>query len=111
MLKKANRISSRKEFERVKREGSLMNGNWWSVLVANSGDKEKKVGIVISKKISKKAVERNRARRLIAEGVRRNLELVPEGDRIVFLVKKAILGRGAGEIEQGIKNQISKIKT
>src|SRR3989339_548712 len=106
MVKKVNRISSQKEFEEVKRRGRLVSGGWWSWLVLNDGGAGKKVGVVVSKKISKKAVDRNRIKRLVTEGVRKSLELVPEGSRIVFLIKRAVLGKGAEEIEKEVKKMI-----
>jgi len=68
------------------------------------GDSEgKKFGIIVSKKISKKAVERNQIRRRLMEAVRLNLELFPEGFRGIFLVKKNILGKKEGEVEACLK--------
>ena len=49
-----------------------------------------KFGFVVSKKISKRAVDRNRVKRLLSEMVRRNLEIFPNGFRGIFLVKKMI---------------------
>ncbi|OGL52217.1 ribonuclease P protein component [Candidatus Shapirobacteria bacterium RBG_13_44_7] len=98
MLKKINRIGKKKEFERIKGEGELKQTPWFGVLVTKEAE-GKKFGWIISKKVSKKAVERNRIKRIMAEAVRRNLEKVPEGRRAIFLVKKAMLGKGVEEIE------------
>ena len=63
----------------------------------------KKFGAIISKKISKKAVERNQIRRRLMEAVRLNMDIFPKGFRGIFLVKKNILGKKEGEIEGCLK--------
>jgi ribonuclease P protein component len=63
----------------------------------------KKFGIIVSKKISKKAVERNQIKRRLFEAVRLNMGIFPEGFRGIFLVKKNILGKKEGEIEECLK--------
>lgn len=103
MLKKINRISKKKDFVEVKEKGKLgqtpLFGYIW--LKKESG---KNFGFIISKKISKKAVERNRIKRLLAEAIRKNLSDFPEGIRIIFLVKTTILGKNLEEVENEVVN-------
>jgi ribonuclease P protein component len=104
VLKKDKRISRRKEFEEVKARGKLIQMAWWGVIVWKK-DKDKKFGWVISKKVSKKAVERNKIKRLLAEAVRRKLERLAEGTRMIFLVKRGAAGRKMADFE----NEINKL--
>ena len=53
----------------------------------------RRFGVIVSKKISKKAVERNQIRRRLMEAVRVNMNIFPEGFRGIFLVKKNILNK------------------
>lgn len=69
----------------------------------------KEFGIVISKKVSKKAVERNKIKRLLAEVIRRNLKNIKGGYRMVFLTKTSILGKTLEEIEEEVKKVIGKL--
>ena len=115
MLKKINRITSKREFEEIKNKGEMKATELFSVVYLNpsrppaaspfdKGDSEgKKFGAIISKKISKKAVERNQIRRRLMEAVRLNMELFPEGFRGIFLVKKNILDKKEMEIEACLK--------
>lgn len=128
MLKKINRISSKKEFAEVKNGGEMKAAELFSVvylnlpltpplstpvdqLLPNQDGKEnidkdscnKKYGAIISKKISKKAVDRNQIRRRLMEAVRLNMDIFPEGFRGIFLVKKNILGKSEMEIEKCLK--------
>lgn len=105
MLKKINRISKRKEFEEIKKEGAVYQFPLFGLAVLKKEDKEKKFGFIISKKISKRAVDRNRIKRLLAESIKQNLGEIKEGFRGIFLVKKNILGRKFDEI----KKEVDKI--
>jgi len=104
MLKKINRITSKKEFDFIKKCGVVKQYPYFG-LVSNplpakgglspltKGEQvhDVKFGFVISKKISKKAVVRNKIRRKLAEEVRKNLDKFENGFRGIFLVKKNIL--------------------
>ena len=109
MLKKINRIGSRKEFGEIKKNGELINSPTFGVLVFKNEDKEKRFGFIISKKISKRAVDRNKIKRRMAEVIRKNLEKFKDGTRMIFLAKKEILKKGINEIENEIEKLISNI--
>jgi len=70
---------------------------------------EKKFGFIVSKKISKRAVDRNKIRRLLAEGVKENMGEVKEGIFGIFLAKKALLGKKFEEVEKEVKEVFKKI--
>ena len=114
MLKKINRITTKAEFLEIKNKGEVKAAELFSVVYLNPsalraspldrGDaKEKKFGAIVSKKISKKAVERNQIKRRLFEAVRLNMDIFPEGFRGIFLVKKNILNKKEGEIEECLK--------
>lgn len=106
MLKKINRIGKKKEFREVLKKGRMYQSPIFGLLVLDLKDEEKKFGFVVSKKISKLAVERNRVKRLLAEGVRKNLNLVKEGTRGVFLPRKIMLGMKMEQVEKEIKKYL-----
>lgn len=99
MLAKGSRLSSRKEIEEIKRVGKYWSTPLLGMLVQQEV-KEKKIGVIISKKISKKAVERNRIRRLIMDGVRKTFNDWPDNTRIMFLVKVMANNKKGVEIER-----------
>jgi ribonuclease P protein component len=102
VLKKEERISSKKEFAEVKEKGDLISTPLLSVVWMKNAE-GKKFAAIISKKISKKAVERNQIRRRLMEAVRLNKEIFPEGFRGIFLVKKNILDKKEMEIAECLK--------
>lgn len=75
-----------------------------------TSDKEdaSRFGFIVSKKISKKAVERNRVRRLLSEAVRQLLAKTRPGYEVIFLAKKAMVGRGFEEILEEVKRVFKK---
>lgn len=100
MLKRINRITSKKEFEEVKRLGVIKQYPYFGLIslnlpfdppTASQLGGQAKFGFIISKKISKKAVVRNKIKRLIAEEVRANLDKFENGFRGIFLIKKGII--------------------
>lgn len=108
VLKKINRLGGRKEFEEVKAKGRVSQYGSFGVVKAREDDEEKKFGVVVSKRISKKAVERNKIRRVIMEAVRKRLGEIRGGSRWIFLVKRNILGKRTEEIERETGEVISK---
>ena len=82
---------------------------FFGVVVLNKSDNEIRFGVIISKKISKKAVDRNKIKRRLMEVLGKNLKSFGLGKRILFLVKKEILGVKPGEIEKEISKLISKV--
>lgn len=72
----------------VKKEGKLIQGNNFGVIVRNrEDDKPPRFGFVVSTKISKLAVHRNRIRRAMIESARHNFFSVASGYDFLFLAK------------------------
>jgi len=94
----------KKDFERVKEKGHIYQTNIFGICVLRRKDKRKsKFGFVVSSKISKLAVHRNRINRALSEAVRQNLDLVPLGYDIVFLVKKGIANKSTSQIMRKVE--------
>ena len=106
MLKKINRISREVEIKDVLNNGRYLHTDVWmrKFLINNivgadpcicpekgriwESARTRKFLIIVSKKISKIAVDRNRMKRLAYEVIRKNLEKLPEGIRMVLVIKK-----------------------
>jgi len=64
---------------------------------------------VVSPKISKKAVIRNRIKRRLAEALRKNLTDFRPKMQIIFLAKKEILTADFAEMENQVKQAIDQL--
>jgi len=91
VLKRENRIRFKKEFLEIKDKGRVLYSPLFGWLFYKENDDLKKFGFVVSKKISKKAVDRNRIRRVLSEIIRKNLDKFENGFRGIFLIKKNII--------------------
>ena len=103
MLKRENRVRSKKEFAEIKNEGRVLYSPLFGFLNYKKDDDLKKFGFIVSKKISKRAVDRNKIRRILSEIVRKNLNRFENGTRIIFLTKKEILNKKTKEVEKEMK--------
>lgn len=103
MLPKHNRIVKKTEFQEVLHKGQTIQGKLFGLVVYDKSDNSPaKIGIIISKKISKLATRRNRARRLIKEVARELIKNLKPGLRFVFLAKRSIIDANLVEIREDI---------
>ncbi|MBI2471998.1 MAG: ribonuclease P protein component [Planctomycetes bacterium] len=72
---KAERLTRKKEFERVFEEGKVLKNDKVVFYVAPNDFQQSRLGLVVSKKVGN-AVRRNRAKRLLREAYRLNKHLL-----------------------------------
>jgi|SRR3989344_8093289 len=85
------RIKNSKRIEEVKLNGKLyQNPNFGVCILKREDDDVPKFAFVVSTKVSKGAVHRNRITRSLNEGVRRSLYKIPKGIDFVFLAKRSL---------------------
>ncbi len=113
MLKKINRIKSKKDFGEIKNRGVMYHSPLFSFVYIKSELNDlthTQFGFIISKKISKKAVDRNRIKRLLSSSLQDNLEKFKNNLKGVFLVKRVILEKDQTEINQEIEKLADRIQ-
>lgn len=103
MLPKQHRFSLRKEFNRIKKEGRLFRGEFFSLLAAGGQLSEPRFAFIVSKKVNKLAVKRNKVRRILAEAVQIFLPKIKLSVDAVFLVKKTIIDKSFGQIKKEVE--------
>ncbi len=102
-LTKKERLKKNKEFKKVFDNQYVGYGKYMVLLYKENDLKYPRLGVIASKKVSKKAVERNRAKRLLREVFRLNKFLMKKGDYIL-IAKKNILSANYKEIEEDFIN-------
>lgn len=99
MLASKNRLKKKINFARIEIDGKLIQSRSFGIGIydrskdfdGENNNSESHFGFIISTKISKKAVVRNRIKRIMSECVRKNLHRIKKGLDVVFLVKPSIL--------------------
>ena len=86
MLNKKYRFHSRGGVRYVYQHGKTVRSPKMSLVFAENTRGFTRVAVVVSKKVEKTAVGRNRIRRRVYEALRRNFELVPKRRDYVFVV-------------------------
>lgn len=91
MLSRYFHLKGQRNFTRAAKKGKVIQRPYYAVCIYDRQDMATpRFGIVISTKISKLAVQRNRIRRAMEDAIRYNLKYIPIGIDIVFLVKTEI---------------------
>jgi ribonuclease P protein component len=113
VLKKVNRIKSKKDFAELKNRGVVYHSPFFGLvtLKKNNSLEETKVGIIVSKKISKKAVDRNRIKRLLSISIKNNWDKFKPDNKVLFLAKRAILKKSLEEIDKEMKEIVKKLES
>lgn len=110
MLKKINRMGLNKEFDRAFKTGQSFYSKVFSLKVVDNDLPVSRLGILISTKVSKKAVIRNRFKRQIREIVQDNLPRLKNGKDLVIVVFPQILDKNFEEIKNLVEVGFSRLK-
>ena len=99
MLKKENRLSSNFEFNITRKYGKYYKGKYFHIYFLEPRNYEgpTKIGIVVSNKFDKRAVVRNRVKRVFREIVRENFEKINKGNLWIVIHPKAICSKESYE--------------
>ncbi|MCV2508955.1 MAG: ribonuclease P protein component [Neisseriaceae bacterium] len=89
LLKKSDKLLNKKDFSEVFKHKKVFNtGRNLRIFYYISNQNQQRFGLIVSKKISKKAVDKNYMKRIIREWFRHNKLSLPKGDYIFFVKKK-----------------------
>jgi len=111
MLKKENRLSTNFEFNVTRKHGKKVFGTLCSMFYVKPTNYQgpAKVGIVVSKKVHKSAVKRNRLKRLFVECISKKLDNIPKDHWVVFHPRTESLESKYEEICIDVNKVLSKI--
>jgi ribonuclease P protein component len=108
MLASIYKIKKNREIEEIKFKGKMYQSpNFGVVVLKREGQAVPRFVFIISTKISKKSVHRNRINRALNEGARRSVTKVPNNYDFVFLTKKSIEPKLSDEIIKEVENFLS----
>jgi len=96
---KEERLRKDREFREVFDHGRSLGGSTVAFYFLPNQVGFPRAGFIVSKKVSKRAVDRNRARRLMREVFRLNKHRLGPYD-LIFIARKGILGRKFQDVER-----------
>ncbi len=101
-LKRALRLRKNSEFQRVRQQGQRIASPMLTLAWRQNDLSQLRIGFVVSKRISKHAVDRNHVKRLLSEAIRPSLAEIPAGWDIVLGAKKETLAADLRTLERDI---------
>ncbi len=105
MLPKSQRLNLKKDFKWVA-AGKKLETKYLKLFIKTGENEKPRVGIALSGKNFKKAVERNRARRLIATAFQNIYSILPGNINIVALPKPGILSVKSGDVLSDLESKL-----
>jgi len=108
MLPKINRLTKKKDFDAVYKKGRTAAGGFLIFKFIKNETAITRVGFVVSKKVSNKAVIRNKTKRRLREAARTLISNVIEGIDLVIIARPASKDKSFEEIKTEIERLIKK---
>jgi ribonuclease P protein component len=80
----------------------------FAMWIAVLPDADRRVGVVVSKRVFRRAVDRNRAKRLLREAFRLNRALLKPGVNVILAARAGIAGKSSRDIARDFRRTCRK---
>jgi ribonuclease P protein component len=111
MLSREYILKGKKNFENVQKEGRLFQSSSFGIAYLKREDTgPSRFGFVVSTKIAKEAVQRNRIKRALSEAVRFMMKEIKEGYEVVFLAKQRSAKEPTDVLMREVREAMPKAK-
>ncbi|MFA6296861.1 MAG: ribonuclease P protein component [Patescibacteria group bacterium] len=109
MLQKENRLTKKDDFGRIHKRGRFCGDEFLAIRFLPNGLDVTRVGFLVGLKISKKAVIRNKIKRILREVFRLKIKncKLKKGFDIIVLVRPEIIGKSYTEVNQALDRVLS----
>jgi ribonuclease P protein component len=108
MIPSKNRLKKERDFQQVIRNGKYLSSDLISIKFFSNSIGTTRIGFIVSKKISKKAVLRNRIKRILRESTRRYLDKIKEGYDIIIIAKEKMKEIESNEVIKEMEYLLNK---
>jgi ribonuclease P protein component len=110
MLPLKNRLKNKKDFDEVFKRGKGVEGIFLFLKVNNNSLEESRFGFVVSQKVNKKAVVRNKIKRRLREIIINRKNFIKKGLDVIILAKKGAEQRTFLETQEELTRLLKKIQ-
>lgn len=108
MLLQENRLKKRKDFEKVLKEGKGFKQDFLFLKIIKNNLENTRFAIIVSQKVSKKAVIRNQLKRRLREILRKKIPTIKKGLDGIFIAQPGLEKRSFQELEETITILLKK---
>ncbi|MCK5123315.1 MAG: ribonuclease P protein component [Candidatus Pacebacteria bacterium] len=108
MLKKELRIRKQKEFDNIFKKGAYFSERFLALKTVENDLEISRFGFIVSNKISKKAVERNRIKRLLRETIRLRWNEIKPGFDVVFIFRGKEVKKSFDDVDIVVENLLKR---
>lgn len=108
-MKKINIVKESKDFERIIKNGRFIKNKYYILYYLQNNNKFYRFGISVGKKISNKAVIRNKLKRRLKSIVDNHKNLYQNNQDYIIIMKRSCLEANYQELENNFLDLISKI--
>lgn len=109
MLNKKNRIGNPSVIEKLYKKGFLHKDQLLVFKALETKLPESQFALSVSKKISKKAVQRNKLRRQLSEAIRLNLDLLSENYIVLVIAKPSAKDATYANLTASVQKYFKKL--
>lgn len=110
MLSKENRLKRKKDFEKIFQKGKSFKQDLLFLKVLENDLGFSRFGFIVSRKISKKAVLRNKVKRRLREGVRTKSKEIKKGIDIVLIALPGLEKKDFWEMKKTLDQLFKKAR-
>lgn len=89
MFSRDQRITKKEDFDLVFKKGAVLRSEFFTIRMLKNSLNKRRFAILVSKKISKKAMERNKIKRILREAIKNQMETFPDNCDYVFYIQPA----------------------
>ena len=109
MLVKKNRLNKKRDFDNIFKNGKSTKGLFLVLRFIKNKLEFNRYAFIVSKKVSQKAVIRNKVRRRLLESVKKNEEKLKKGLDIIFIALPTVKDKNFLQIKEEVDSLLSKI--
>ncbi len=110
MLKKLNRLTKNKEFETLFKKGKSKHSKLFKIIILKNNSLFNKYGVIVSNKISNKAVVRNKIKRRIKYVLQKHKTKIKQGYDIVIITYPIVVKESFKNIESELAHIFTCLK-
>lgn len=110
MLQKSSILKKKKDFDSVFKKGESFKSRSFILKITKNNLGKSRFGFIVSKKVSKKAVVRNKIKRRLRSIIKQNLKDIKKGMDVVLIILSGIEKKNFTELKEELITAFQKAK-